>query len=91
MALSKEVKARIKWNRNYRREMWTMSRIHGPHFRIFAKERLTIEFNRRAAQKDEFGEFFFPVQIFTLPPWQPSARNIRRQQRMLQRQQRFAS
>lgn len=85
MALSKAVKARIKANRRYRSEMWTMSRLHGPHYRIFVKTRLTMAFNLRAAQKDEFGEFFFPTQIITLPPWQPSARNIRRHQRQQHR------
>jgi hypothetical protein len=85
MALSKAVKTRIKEKKRYRREMWRMSQIHGPHYRIFVKTRLTISYNLRAAQKDVFGELFFPTEVIVLPPWQPTARNIRRAAQLARR------
>lgn len=85
MALSKETKARIRFNKKYRLEMWKYSQVYGTHYRIFTKVRLTIAFNQRAAQKDTFGELFFPVQVIVLPPWQPTARNIRRAARQARR------
>lgn len=61
MALSKTVKARIRWNKEFRKRMWRESQLYGPQARYFAHVRLSISFNVSAARRDEFGEEFFPV------------------------------
>lgn len=61
MALSKTVKARIRWNKDYRYRMWQNSRLHGKQWRYFINFRMGIAYNVQAAKLDEFGDYFFPV------------------------------
>lgn len=80
MALSKTTRERIEENKYLRREMRRRARRHGIQFRFLAAYRTQIYKEERELQGDRIGEIFYPTILIEgpLPPYEPSARNLRR-------------